>query len=76
MKPFVRFKNTAVTLNIAISYVQPLLSQPLQSPINNSILHYVTCNAVRSGYIYQRELIIDYLNIKIVTDGYSTITPL
>ena len=76
MKPFSRVNNWSVTLNIAINYVQPSLKHPLQIPIANSILHYVTCDAVQRGWIDQTVLIIDDLNTKIGTDGFSPIPPI
>ena len=52
------------------------MKQPLQIPIKNIILHYVTCDSVQRGCIDQTVLIIADLNIKIGTDVCSPIPPL
>ena len=57
-------------------YVQHYLRQPLQIPITNSILHYVTCYAVQRYWIDHMILIIADININIVTEKYSPIPPL
>ena len=50
--------------------------QPLQTPITNIILHYLTFNVVQRGWIGQTVLIIADINIRIGTDGYYPIPPL
>ena len=76
MNPFGRVNNIAVTWNRSINYVQPFLRQNIQSPITNSILHYVTWNIVQRGWIDQMVLIITDLNINIGAEGSSIITSL
>ena len=45
------------------------MRHPLQSPIKNSIIHYVTCDETQKGWIEQTILIFAGLNIRIGTDG-------
>ena len=75
IKPFGRVKNRSVTQNIAINQFHPYFRNPLQIPITNSILYYVTCDEFQGGWIEQRILIFSGINIKIVTDGSYPIPP-
>ena len=52
------------------------LRQTLQIPITNSILHYITCNAVQRRRIEETALIFGGINIKITYYNSFTLPPL
>ena len=75
LKSFVRVNNISLTWNRYINEVQPSLSNFIQSPITNSILHYVTYDALQRCWIEHMVLIFAILNIKIGTGGSSRTLP-